>query len=275
MNIETPRTDIKETRTGSKWNKLISLGGIGLVAATSGGCAGPETITSQQETGNQSALPNQQESAAPSVGALEPSPSSPVNITPLETAPVLSERELAVKALEIKAGQDIDTLGKALIERNAAWDMAGSEDATADKAIDAGFVASEKSQYVQTIVDKNTPIYAEATYGADWENNPNVAHEIDVSKQQNFESLVLHITSSDSAQPFMEWKDYESARQISGDTNAGTMEVDYVFRDNLKDFPKLVKLGAKSFDGSKLKATFSYKTVDGVIITESLNLHSR
>lgn len=270
MNNETLAPSISsETNSDNPDSKrrtllrAIAVGGISMAAAGLGGCTSEQSNVQEAPSNNESILPGQEASAQPTAGVLEPSPSSPANITPLETAPVLSEHEQAVAALEIEAGQDQEQLSKSFIDLMAKWNMAGAEDANASEMIDQGYSGNERETYAGKIAAEQKEIYAEAIFGEDWQSNEKVQGFITKQEGVNAGILARHIITANDPISFSKVEVFEKLIAADGDSSAGTLAIDSSIDDNTESIPKLTDLGYPNEDNLAMTYTVSYTSVDG------------
>ncbi len=260
----------KRRRTGLVFGGIAL--GVGLVGV--GGFVAVDHMSKQQEQpapndNGESILPGQEASAQPTAGVLEPSPSSPANITPLETAPVQSTHEQAVAALEIEAGQDQEQISQSLIDRISKWDMAGSDEAQIMTMLDQGY-AGEREIYADKIAAEQKEIYAEAIFGKDWQSNEKVQDFITKQQEMNARILSRHIITSNDPLVFSKTEEFKSFRSLSGDASSGSLLIDSVVKENTGSIQKLVDLGFPDENNLPVIFVVDYVTVDGKIVVNDI-----
>lgn len=177
-----------------------------------------------------------------------------------------------VKVLQIKSGLPLDTLGRQLAGRKASWNTAGKHEATPEYYVSAGFGANQQKDYGKQLSGKQTPFYAEALFGKDWEakaaKNYEVKAFIDNQSAVDAEDIAYNVITANDPVKYIYSESVEKVEQLSGNTTEGVLRVTSTMHDNLNQ-TRLAQLGATSADGARSTTDYTYHTESGVIILDN------
>ncbi|GAB3558798.1 hypothetical protein GCM10027405_05530 [Arthrobacter alkaliphilus] len=250
---------------------LLALGAV-IVMASNGAPGNPRGQLAAVVTASVSNSPSSTESLA-SPTATSPATGTGVPGTVPTLDPFMSDKE-KVAVLQIKSGLSVDELGRVFAGLITSWGMAAKRMSTPEYLNSAGFAANQQREYATQLAAKQTPFYAEALFGKDWQAKAAAHNDVKkfISNHEIIDAndIVRGVLTSGDPVEYNASESMDTIELSAGTTSEGQVRITTTIHENIKDSPRLSELGVPSADGKKLYYLASYHTEGGALVFDSV-----